>query len=102
MLNHHTGQLLTDKRNSLLHAAVAGGLAYAFKNNPAEAEQIQQEDAVEQEGAAPAPIPRENAVMVLGSTGKIGTRLVKKVRPSNPAKCTHQTCHELIYLHNHK
>jgi hypothetical protein len=36
----------------------------------------------EKAGSAPPPPPRENAVLVLGASGRIGARVVSRVRLS--------------------
>jgi hypothetical protein len=57
-----------------------GLIGYAAANNPnadmAGGEAAAAESA---EAAAPAPLPRENAVLVFGASGKLGRKVVEKV-----------------------
>lgn len=39
---------------------------------------------------AAAPLPRENAVLVFGGTGKLGRRIVEKVRERGSSACEHK------------
>jgi hypothetical protein len=63
-----------------LAAGLIGLIGYAAANNPA-ADMADGEAAAAEsaEAAAAAPLPRENAVLVFGASGKLGRKVVDKV-----------------------
>jgi hypothetical protein len=85
-------------------AALAGILGYAAtqKNTEGEAEMAVEPTA--QAEAAPAPIPRENAVLVFGATGRMGRLIVQEVRASISSLYSIQVKHSMntqfVGIHN--
>lgn len=60
--------------------AVLGLVGYAVTNNSANADNMDTAADVTAEAVAePAPLPRENAVLVFGASGKMGRKIVEKV-----------------------
>lgn len=65
----------------ILAAGLVGLIGYAAANNPA-ADMAGGEAAAAEsaQAAAPAPLPRVNAVLVFGASGKLGRKVVERVR----------------------
>eukprot|EP00878_Enallax_costatus_P001050 GHUV01001185.1.p1 GENE.GHUV01001185.1~~GHUV01001185.1.p1 ORF type:complete len:643 (+),score=165.16 GHUV01001185.1:143-2071(+) len=61
-------------------AAVLGLIGYAVSNNQNNTSTVEMAaESATEASAAPAPLPRENAVLVFGASGKLGRKIVEKL-----------------------